>query len=178
MNRCRHCFCHGRLPSWLIHEYKCMVLLLGLRKGSEGKLEASLSHSANTLKIEDTNPNVFMLRSYRLALYHVLHFLKLTKHEPLCFPVFVWPSWDFLIQCNFWSSCFVDVVSMNYFASLSVLFLVFAKFICADDFYNLLGLSRQATTRDIRKAFKKLALNVHPDKNRVADFLFILSIFK
>jgi len=37
----------------------------------------------------------------------------------------------------------------------------------SDDFYELLGLTRQASTREIRQAFKKLALKIHPDKNRV-----------
>uniref|UniRef100_A0A3Q3VXR0 DnaJ homolog subfamily C member 10 n=1 Tax=Mola mola TaxID=94237 RepID=A0A3Q3VXR0_MOLML len=35
----------------------------------------------------------------------------------------------------------------------------------SQDYYNLLGVSREATTRDIRQAFKKLALTMHPDKN-------------
>lgn len=33
------------------------------------------------------------------------------------------------------------------------------------DFYKLLGVSREASTREIRQAFKKLALTMHPDKN-------------
>ncbi|XP_074513842.1 dnaJ homolog subfamily C member 10 [Sebastes fasciatus] len=33
------------------------------------------------------------------------------------------------------------------------------------DYYNLLKVSREATTREIRQAFKKLALTMHPDKN-------------
>ena len=34
-----------------------------------------------------------------------------------------------------------------------------------DDFYQLLGIARSADSKDIRKAFKKLALIMHPDKN-------------
>ena len=40
-----------------------------------------------------------------------------------------------------------------------------------DDFYDLLGIGRQANNREIRRAFKKLALKMHPDKNQVADWL-------
>lgn len=36
------------------------------------------------------------------------------------------------------------------------------------DYYNLLKVSREATTREIRQAFKKLALTMHPDKNPVS----------
>uniref|UniRef100_A0A8C9WQ52 DnaJ homolog subfamily C member 10 n=1 Tax=Sander lucioperca TaxID=283035 RepID=A0A8C9WQ52_SANLU len=35
----------------------------------------------------------------------------------------------------------------------------------SQDYYNLLKVSRDATTREIRQAFKKLALTMHPDKN-------------
>uniref|UniRef100_A0A8C9SQA8 DnaJ homolog subfamily C member 10 n=1 Tax=Scleropages formosus TaxID=113540 RepID=A0A8C9SQA8_SCLFO len=34
-----------------------------------------------------------------------------------------------------------------------------------EDYYQLLGLSKDASTREIRQAFKKLALVMHPDKN-------------
>ncbi|KAL4635492.1 hypothetical protein GN956_G12886 [Arapaima gigas] len=35
----------------------------------------------------------------------------------------------------------------------------------SEDYYQLLGLSKDASTREIRQAFKKLALVMHPDKN-------------
>lgn len=39
----------------------------------------------------------------------------------------------------------------------------------SQDYYNLLGVSREATTREIRRAFKKLVLTMHPDKNPVSS---------
>ncbi|TRY99865.1 hypothetical protein DNTS_016961 [Danionella cerebrum] len=47
-------------------------------------------------------------------------------------------------------------------------FIIVWLFICVssdEDYYKLLGISREATTREIRQAFKKLALTMHPDKN-------------
>ena len=49
--------------------------------------------------------------------------------------------------------------------------------VSGEDFYELLGVGRDADERTIRKAFKKLALQKHPDKHPVCffslSFLFI-----
>ena len=34
------------------------------------------------------------------------------------------------------------------------------------DYYQTLGIKKDATTKEIRSAFKKLALQNHPDKNK------------
>lgn len=39
-----------------------------------------------------------------------------------------------------------------------------------DDLYRLLNVSKTATTKQIRMAFKKIALEKHPDKNLVDIF--------
>ena len=44
--------------------------------------------------------------------------------------------------------------------------------VCAEDFYDILGIARDADNKDIRRAFKKLALRLHPDKNKVNCLVF------
>jgi preprotein translocase subunit Sec63 len=34
-----------------------------------------------------------------------------------------------------------------------------------EDYYNILGIERNATNQDIKKAFRKLAFKYHPDHN-------------
>lgn len=54
--------------------------------------------------------------------------------------------------------------------SLYILFF-FLYFTESKDFYELLGVSKDADDRTIRRAFKKLAIKYHPDKNKVILYL-------
>lgn len=53
---------------------------------------------------------------------------------------------------------------------LAVHVLLISEFILAKrDYYDVLGVPRDATERLIKKAFHKLALKYHPDRNKGPD---------
>ena len=53
---------------------------------------------------------------------------------------------------------------ITFFGILFLLLITFSY--CGEDYYKLLGLKRGATKEQIKRAFKKLSLKYHPDKNR------------
>ncbi|KAF1809043.1 putative DnaJ domain protein [Eremomyces bilateralis CBS 781.70] len=54
---------------------------------------------------------------------------------------------------------------MLFWSSLLVLFILPSIALCAEDFYKLLGLDRDASDREIKKAYRTLSKKFHPDKN-------------
>ncbi|XP_043943350.1 dnaJ homolog subfamily B member 9 [Protopterus annectens] len=54
--------------------------------------------------------------------------------------------------------------------TFAVLFLTISEFILAKkDYYDVLGVPKTASDRQIKKAFHKLAMKYHPDKNKSPD---------
>ena len=51
-------------------------------------------------------------------------------------------------------------------SSLLILLVFLTISLCQEDYYQILGLKRSATDAQIKKAFKKLAIKNHPDKNK------------
>ncbi|XP_015929156.1 dnaJ homolog subfamily B member 9 [Parasteatoda tepidariorum] len=47
-----------------------------------------------------------------------------------------------------------------------VLMCLMKEVYCATNYYDILGVSKSATNREIKKAFRKLAMQYHPDKNK------------
>ena len=54
--------------------------------------------------------------------------------------------------------------------SVVLIFLLCAPIcLCEEDYYKVLGVSRDASEKEIKKAFRKLAVQYHPDKNSDPD---------
>jgi preprotein translocase subunit Sec63 len=53
--------------------------------------------------------------------------------------------------------------------SIVVFQILISLVISSEDYYKLLGVPKDASDKDIRKAFRKLAVKYHPDKNPDSD---------
>jgi len=54
----------------------------------------------------------------------------------------------------------------GFFLSATIFAQLCAVVFCGDDYYKTLGVKRNASSKDIKKAYRKMSLEFHPDKNR------------
>ena len=55
---------------------------------------------------------------------------------------------------------------MKNISIITILLIIISFSKCGEDYYRLLGVNRDASKAEIRRAFKKLSLKYHPDKNK------------
>lgn len=55
------------------------------------------------------------------------------------------------------------------YITLACTFLKELAVAASKDYYSILGVSRNASERDVKRAFRKLAVKYHPDKNKEPD---------
>eukprot|EP00095_Tigriopus_kingsejongensis_P011857 maker-scaffold180_size281610-snap-gene-0.26 protein:Tk11857 transcript:maker-scaffold180_size281610-snap-gene-0.26-mRNA-1 annotation:"-like protein subfamily c member 10" len=58
------------------------------------------------------------------------------------------------------------IAARSVYVAVTIFLLLATTFIRAEDYYKILGVGKEANNREIRKAFKKLALQHHPDKSK------------
>lgn len=57
-----------------------------------------------------------------------------------------------------------------YFLLAVHLFMFLTSVLGGRDFYKILGVTKSASLHDVKKAYRKLAKELHPDKNKVQHF--------
>lgn len=69
------------------------------------------------------------------------------------------------------NACYNTVV--NYYSSVNYVLIFKCCFILrpqmGKDYYKILGISKDASDEEIKKAYRQLALKYHPDRNKTAD---------